>query len=79
MALTHQELANRCRKALATYSDEDIYTNLVDFLADAMHWCEINGHNFHDALRIGSRHFDAETTGDEFTDDLTNPVTKERT
>jgi hypothetical protein len=30
--------ADRCERAISAYSADDGFTNLVDFLADAMHW-----------------------------------------
>ena len=50
MTLSNQERADRCQQAITAYSDDDTYTNLVDFLADAMHWCDLHGHSFRDAL-----------------------------
>ena len=46
MTLTNQERVARCQMAMADYSDDDTYTNLVDFLADAMHYCHANEHCF---------------------------------
>jgi hypothetical protein len=79
MTLSNQERAVRCQEAITSYSDDDTYTNLVDFLADAMHWCHVNGHGFHDALDTARMHFDAERTGDDILEDFNNQVTNERT
>jgi hypothetical protein len=85
-----QERATRCQQALTAYSRADTETNLVDFLADAMHWCHLNGHSFddaldtavmdsfHDALDTAAMHFDAETTGDDILDDLNRQPSTER-
>jgi len=35
-------------------------TNLIDFLADAMHGCDANDQNFHDARCVAGKHFLAE-------------------
>jgi hypothetical protein len=70
MTLSNQQRATRCEQAIAAYSDDDDYTNLVDFLADAMHFCRVNGHSFHDALDTAAMHFDAELTGDDILADL---------
>ena len=35
----------------------DLHTSLVDFLADAMHWCDANGEDFHLALAQACRHY----------------------
>jgi hypothetical protein len=47
----------RCDRAIAAYSDQDEFTNLVDFLADAMHWCDGTGQDFHLALAQACRHY----------------------
>jgi hypothetical protein len=70
MTLTNQERAVRCQKAIAAYAGADAYTNLVDFLADAMHFCEQNGHSFDDALDTARMHFDAEMNGDDIEADF---------
>ena len=79
MTLSNQERAARCQQAIAAYSDDDAHTNLVDFVADAMHWCHVNGHDFRDVLDTALMHFDAETTGDDILDDLDHHATYERT
>jgi len=78
MTLSNQQRADRCQQAIASYSDDDTHTNLVDFLADAMHWCHANGHSFHDALDTALMHFDAELTDDDILDDLNRDETSER-
>ncbi len=60
MTLTNQQRSDRCTTALSNYADEDSYTNLVDWLADAMHWCHLNRQNFDDALHTATMHFEAE-------------------
>ena len=78
MTLSNQQRAARCEQAIAAYSGDDAYTNLVDFLADAMHFCHVNGHSFHDALDTARMHFDAELSGDDILDDLNHQPTTER-
>jgi hypothetical protein len=78
MSLTNQQRADRCQQAITAYSGDDTYTNLVDFLADAMHWCEANGHTFLDLLGTAQMHFDAEMTGDDILDDFNHELTNER-
>jgi len=78
MTLSNQERAIRCQQAITAYSDDDTYTNLVDFLADAMHYCHFQGHSFHDALDTALMHFDAEMTGDDILDDLNHNQPTER-
>lgn len=63
MTLTNQQRSDRCQQAIAAYSDDNTYTNLVDFLADAMHWCHLNGHRFEDVLGTAMMHFNAESNG----------------
>jgi len=70
MTLSNQERAVRCRQAITAYSGDDAHTNLVDFLADAMHWCHVNGHCFNDILDTARMHFEAEITGDDILDDF---------
>lgn len=36
---------------------EDQHTCLVDLLADAMHWCDATGEDFHRALAQAARHY----------------------
>ena len=78
MTLSNQQRAARCEQAIAAYSDDDAYTNLVDFLADAMHFCHILGHSFGDALDTARMHFDAELSGDDILDDFNHQPTTER-
>ena len=78
MTLSNQERADRCQQAMTAYSDDDTYTNLVDFLADAMHYCHLQGHSFRDALDTALIHFDAEMTEDDILNDLNHQLSNER-
>jgi phosphopentomutase len=78
MTLSNQERAVRCRQAITAYSDDDTYTNLVDFLADALHWCHVNGRSFRDAFDTALIHFDAEMNEDDILNDLNHPLSNER-
>jgi len=78
MTLSNQERAIHCQQAITTYSDDDTYTNLVDFLADAMHWCHLNEHSFQDALVTAQMHFGAEIAGDDIIEDLDRQQPTER-
>jgi hypothetical protein len=78
MTLSNRERADRCRQAITAYSDDDIYTNLVDFLADAMHLCHMERHCFRDALHTAFMHFEAELADDRIRDDLNHQPTSER-
>ena len=55
MTPSNQQRADRCQQAITAYSDDDDFTNLVDFLADAMHWCDSTGQDFHIALAQACR------------------------
>ncbi len=78
MTLSNQDRATRCRQAIDAYSDDDAYTNLVDFLADAMHFCHQSGLSFRDALDTALMHFHAETSGDDIPDGLNSTFINER-
>jgi len=78
MTLSNQKRAERCQQAITAYSDDDIYTNLVDFLADAFHWCHVNRHSLRDALDTALMHFEAEMTSDDILDDLNPQLSNER-
>ena len=63
MHITHynRRRAARCLKALRRYdTDGSPYTGLIDFLADAMHWCRLEGLDFHGLIDRASEHFAAE-------------------
>jgi hypothetical protein len=57
MTQSNQARADRCEQAITAYSDDDSFTNLVDLLADAMHWCDCTGQDFHIALAQACRHY----------------------
>jgi uncharacterized protein YcgI (DUF1989 family) len=73
MTLTNQERAVRCQQAVTSYSDDDTYTNLVDFLADAMHWADANGEDFHIALAQACRHYINELNDQQHDERRLNP------
>jgi hypothetical protein len=50
----------RCEDAITGYSDDSSFISLIDLLADAMHWCDANGEDFHYALCVAGKHFVAE-------------------
>lgn len=37
--------------------DQNCQETLIDLLADAMHWCDANGEDFHIALAQACRHY----------------------
>ena len=57
---TIKERVERSQKALTGYSDDDHLLCLVDFLADAMHWSDATGEDFHYALCVAGMHYLAE-------------------
>jgi hypothetical protein len=61
---TIRERALRCEQALEKSYDDDLVTNLIDFLTDAMHWSRCNGTDFQQAFDIAARHFQSETIAD---------------
>jgi hypothetical protein len=78
MTLSNHERAIRCQQAITAYSDDDPYTNFVDLLADALHWCHVNGHSFTDAFETAVIHYDAEMTEDDILNDFNHPSSNER-
>ncbi len=57
MTPSNRQRADRCQTALLAYGDDMIESNLIDFLADAMHWCDANAGDFHIALAQACRHY----------------------
>lgn len=56
--MTNALRAARAERILHRYRmGEDLQTSLIDFLADAMHWCDFTGENFHWALVQACRHY----------------------
>jgi hypothetical protein len=61
-AKENRSRAGRCLKAIRHYNtDSNPRTCLIDFLADAMHWCRLKDHEFQNLLERASEHFIAET------------------
>jgi len=50
----------RCHAALDCYADDCPFIGLIDLMADAMHWCDANGEDFHYALCLAGKHYIAE-------------------
>jgi hypothetical protein len=63
---------DRCDAALRHYSDDGQCSGLIDLLADAMHWCDATGEDFHYALCLASTHYVAELN-DQPTTERTRP------
>lgn len=50
--------ARRAERILQRHrTGDDLHTSLVDFLADSMHWCDLNGEDFHFVLAQACRHY----------------------
>jgi len=53
----NRQRAARCLQAITAYSQDDGFTAIVDFLADAFHMCELTEHSFRQALAQACRHY----------------------
>lgn len=62
---TNQQRADNAWQSIARYGDDVPESNLIDFLTDAMHWCDFTGHDFHHALAQASRHYINELNDDQ--------------
>jgi hypothetical protein len=66
--MNNAKRSNRFEVAIMSLRDEyddDVHTALIDFLTDAMHWCDRNGDVFERCLRLARDHHWAETHGEE--------------
>jgi len=70
MSNSNQERAMSYMRMTTAGADDDVYTALVDFLIDAMHYCHLHGPSFRNALETARMHFDAETSGENILEDL---------
>jgi hypothetical protein len=56
-----KDRSKRCAAAIRDYNgDDDARTNLIDFLADARHWCDRNRESYAELDRQAYRHYSAE-------------------
>jgi hypothetical protein len=55
----------RVEKALQDYTDSDEAANLVDLLADAMHWCRHKREPFERLLDTARMHYESESSSKE--------------
>jgi hypothetical protein len=62
---TIRDRAARCRDALIGYAEDGLFTALIDLLADAMHWCDESGEDFHYALCVAGKHYLAELNDEQ--------------
>jgi hypothetical protein len=70
--IDNRQRVERCDAVFRSYSADDAFTSLIDLLADAMHWCDATGEDFHYALCLAGKHYLAEFN-DEQTDDRRMP------
>ena len=49
--------STRFDEVVRTYGDDEADSNLIDLLADAMHWCDHTGRDFHISLAMACRHY----------------------
>ena len=52
-----QQRSRRCSRAIARYGDALLESNLIDFLADAMHCCDAKRMDFQRLLAQARRHY----------------------
>ena len=58
---TNKQRAARCVKALKRYGTDDrVRVCLIDFLADARHWCDREGEDYAALDRLAYDHYLAE-------------------
>ncbi len=57
--------STRCAKAIARYGDDLPESNLIDFLADAMHFCDAERMDFRILLAQACRHYVNELNDDQ--------------
>jgi hypothetical protein len=58
----------RCDAVLRHYTNDGVFTSLVDLLADAMHWADATGEDFHYALCLAGKHYVAELNDQPITE-----------
>jgi hypothetical protein len=62
---TNQQRADNAEQSITRYGDDMPESNLIDFLTDAMHWCDHTGRDFHIALAQACRHYINELNDDQ--------------
>ncbi len=60
-------------KALDAYGIDAPTELLIDLLADAMHWCNANGEDFHFHLAMACRHYINELNDEQHYERKMNP------
>jgi hypothetical protein len=53
----NQGRGERAATTIGQYGNDSPDSNLIDLLADAMHWCDQSGLDFHIALCQAGRHY----------------------
>jgi hypothetical protein len=72
---TNQMRTKRCDEALARYGNGSPDENLIDFLTDAMHWCDTTPIDFHHVLAQACRHYVNELNGEQHDERRMSPTT----
>lgn len=54
---TNTQRAERADPIIRQYGDDLVESNLIDLLADSMHWCDANREDFHYILAQACRHY----------------------
>lgn len=60
-------------RAVEHYGTGNPQENLVALLADAMHWCDANGEDFHICLAMACRHYIHELNDEQQDERRLNP------
>lgn len=66
--MTNAQCSNRFEVVLLSLCEDygdDIPTVMIDLLADAMHWCDASGEDFHYALCVAGKHYIAELNDEQ--------------
>ena len=63
-----QRRVDKCDAVLRNYSDDGVFSNLIDLLADAMHWSDATAEDFHYALCLAGKHYLAELNDEPTTE-----------
>ncbi len=58
----NRQRVSRCRTAIVRYGDDLPESNLIDFIADAMHFCRSSSLEFDRLLATARLHFEVEQT-----------------
>ena len=71
--MDNQRRATQFQKALDSYGMDASTVLVTDMLADAMHWCDANGEDFHLYLAMACRHYINELNDEQQDERRMNP------